>query len=424
MQVTVCPPLELRGRVDLPASKSISNRALIIYALSREGEAFGMDGLGNVSDCDDTRVMVDALTRNPEVIDILAAGTAMRFLSAYLSVSRGTHILTGTERMRHRPIGILVDALRRLGAEVEYVENEGFPPLRIKGMRDGKNATNELALPGDVSSQYISALLMVGPVLKDGLRLRLTGSIVSRPYIEMTLGIMRRFGAQVAWESACVLTVSPGGYRRVPYCVENDWSASSYWYEMVALSPREDAEVVLPNLFEESLQGDCAVRDIFRHLGVETEFWRDEDGLEGIRISKKGKPVERLEYDFVNQPDLTQTLVVTCALLNIPFHFTGLSTLRIKETDRIEALKNEMLKLGYVLHDANDSELYWDGERVTPMENPVINTYNDHRMAMAFAPAAIRIPGLRIDDPDVVTKSYPQFWRHMRHAGFTLTPTP
>ena len=418
MQVTVCPPLELRGRVDLPASKSISNRALIIYALSREGEAFGMDGLGNVSDCDDTRVMVDALTRNPEVIDILAAGTAMRFLSAYLSVSRGTHILTGTERMRHRPIGILVDALRRLGAEVEYVENEGFPPLRIKGMRDGKNATNELALPGDVSSQYISALLMVGPVLKDGLRLRLTGSIVSRPYIEMTLGIMRRFGAQVAWESACELTVSPGGYRRVPYCVENDWSASSYWYEMVALSPKEDAEVVLPNLFEESLQGDCAVRDIFRHLGVETEFWRDEDGLEGIRISKKGKPVERLEYDFVNQPDLAQTLVVTCALMGIPFRFSGLQSLKIKETDRLVALRTELRKLGYPIEETEGRILSWEGERTEAEEHPVIETYEDHRMAMSLVPACLKVGSVQVNNPEVVSKSYPRFWNDLERMGF------
>ena len=420
MQITVESVSDLRGKVNLPASKSISNRALIIYALSQQGKRFQVDGLGNVSDCDDTRVMMEALTKNPEVMDIGAAGTAMRFLSAYLSVSGETHVLTGTERMKHRPIGILVEALRSLGARVEYVENEGFPPLRIKGISSEKIFTNEVSLPGDVSSQYISALLMIGPVLRDGLRLTLTGRVVSRPYIEMTLSIMREFGANVVWNSECELMVSPGGYRRIPYWVENDWSASSYWYEMVALSPTDDAEIELPGLFGKSLQGDSAVRDIFGLLGVETEFCRDERDVEGIRIRKGGKPVERLEYDFVNQPDLAQTLVVTCALMGIPFCFSGLQSLKIKETDRIAALRTELRKLGYLIQESDGSVLRWDGERTDAEKEPAIDTYEDHRMAMSLVPACLKLGSIRVNNPEVVSKSYPNFWKDLAAMGFVV----
>ncbi len=421
MQITIKSTSELHGKVNLPASKSISNRALVIYALSQLGETFQMDGLSNVSDCDDTRVMVNALTKNPECIDILAAGTAMRFLSAYLSVCPTTHLITGTERMKHRPIGILVDALRTLGAEVEYVEEAGFPPLRIKGIDVAKNFTNSISLPGNVSSQYISALLMIGPVLRNGLQLTLTGEIVSRPYIEMTLSIMREFGAKVMWISGNELQVSPGGYHRIPYYIESDWSASSYWYEMVALSPNEDAAVELPGLFKESLQGDSAIREIFRPLGVETEFYKDGFGVEGIRIRKAGKPVKRLEYDFVDQPDLAQTLVVTCAMMGVPFRFTGLQSLKIKETDRISALQIELKKLGFEIHEIEGSILYWDGEQVNSEIEPIIDTYEDHRMAMSLAPVCLKMGSIRVNNPEVVSKSYPKFWDDLSMMGFVIS---
>ena len=252
----------------LPASKSISNRALIIHALASGGrvrkEQLGTV-LRNISDCDDTFVMVRALTEMPDTIDIMAAGTAMRFLTAYLSVTPGTHIITGTERMRHRPIGILVDALRQLGAQVEYAGEEGFPPLRITGDRHKGGC---LELPGNVSSQYISALLMIGPVMGEGLTLTLTGNVVSRPYIEMTLSIMRDFGAKAEWTSDHELKVMPGGYQTIPYLIENDWSASSYWYQMMALTEDKAPSIVLPALFAKSLQGDSAISRIFRPLGI------------------------------------------------------------------------------------------------------------------------------------------------------------
>lgn len=420
MQITVKKTMALRGKVDLPASKSISNRALAIYALSQLGQTFQMRGLCNVSDCDDTRVMVRALNDMPDEIDIMAAGTAMRFLSAYLSVSAGTHVITGTERMRHRPIALLVDALRSLGAEVEYVGEEGFPPLRITGMTCQQSDVARVELPGNVSSQYISALLMIGPVLPHGMELTLKGNVVSRPYIEMTLGIMRDFGAKAGWVREDQLRVAPGGYNHIPYYIENDWSASSYWYQMVALSDDADAQVELPGLFQKSLQGDSAIADIFRPLGVETIYEKDEEGVEGIRIRKSGTPVERYEYDFVNQPDLAQTLVVTCALMNIPFRFTGLQSLKIKETDRIHALRTELRKFGYLVQEAEDSILYWDGERTAPEESPAVDTYEDHRMAMALAPVCLSLGQVCIHDPEVVSKSYPRYWEDMKNMGFEI----
>lgn len=392
---------KLQAKVTLPASKSISNRALVISALSGRQET-----PENVSDCDDTRVMVRALSNMPYEIDIMAAGTAMRFLSALLSVTPGTHIITGTERMRHRPIGILVDALRQLGAQVEYVNEEGFPPLRITG-NEGLTES-KVSLSGSVSSQYISALLMIGPVLKNGLELKLTGNIVSRPYIEMTLTIMRQFGAKVEWQGADTIKVEPVPYTPVPYLIENDWSAASYWYEMVALSNDKDAEVILPGLFKESTQGDAAIQRIFAQLGVKTEFTE-----QGVRIYKGGDITERLDYNFVNEPDMAQTFVVTCAMMGIPFRFTGLQSLKIKETDRILALRTELRKLGYEIGEAEDSILFWDGERCEAQPDPAIDTYEDHRMAMSFAPCALKLGSIRINDPHVVSKSYPTYWESL-----------
>lgn len=412
MQYRLTAPEHLATALRLPASKSISNRALILHALAQ-----GIHRPVNLSDCDDTRVMIRALEGNAAEIDILAAGTAMRFLTAYLSVTPGTRLLTGTQRMQQRPIRILVDALRSLGADIAYAGNEGFPPLLITGSRlQGEAVT----LAGNVSSQYISALLMVGAVLPHGLRLHLTGDIVSRPYIDLTLQLMRDFGAQAAWESADRIVVKPGGYRDTPFTVESDWSAASYWYQMMALMPTCEEEpapsVELYGLFPRSYQGDSRGADLFARLGVRTAFTD-----RGVRLCKMGVPVARLVEDLVEIPDLAQTFVVTCCLMNIPFRFTGLQSLKIKETDRIQALINELHKLGYVIHSEQDSILSWNGERCPAEADPLIATYEDHRMAMAFAPTCLCVPHLRIDHPEVVSKSYPAYWDDLQAAGFGVT---
>ena len=409
MKIRITPPANINAQIMLPASKSISNRALIINALAN-----GTHPLENLSDCDDTQVMLRALQAQPgETIDIMAAGTAMRFLTAYLSVTPGDRIITGTQRMKQRPIGILVDALRELGANIEYVEKEGFPPLRIQGTTLTKS---HISLPGNISSQYISALLMIAPTLKNGLQVTLTGDIISRPYIDLTLQLMKDFGAQASWLNDHELKVEPQPYRSTPYYIEGDWSAASYWHEIVALS--KDATITLPSLFRKSYQGDSKMADQFAQLGARTSYKEN-----GITILKP-KMVDisqaiHVNLDFTNQPDLAQTFVVTCALQNITFRFTGLQTLKIKETDRIAALICEMKKLGYVLHEAEDSILYWDGERCE-RSGEAIDTYEDHRMAMAFAPACLVLPDICINDPHVVSKSYPRYWDDLRAAGFTI----
>ena len=411
MQIKVTAPKDIRGRVVLPSSKSISNRALTISALASG------DGLvENVSDCDDTRVMQAWLKERPKVVDIGAAGTAMRFSTALLVVSEGVHVITGSERMKHRPIRILVDALRQLGAQIEYVEEDGFPPLRIVGnpqLEGGK-----VHLSGSVSSQYISALLMIGPMLKNGLILNLIDNIVSRPYIDMTLAVMRNYGAKVGWKDSQTIVVKPVPYQQCSYQVENDWSAASYWYEMVALAPNDDAEVVLPGLFAESLQGDSRGAEVFERLGVSTEHRSEE-----VVLRKNGKKVERLDVDFVEMPDLAQTFVVTCCMMGIPFHFTGLQSLKIKETDRIEALKRELKKLGFEIEDRNDSELLFSGgwcKKMIPLDEIAIDTYEDHRMAMAFAPVALKDGSIVINDPQVVSKSYPRYWDDLQSVKFQI----
>jgi len=415
MQYKITAPLELRQTIKLPASKSISNRALVIHALS--GAHIQPE---NLSDCDDTEVIIEALRNNPHEINIKAAGTAMRFMTAFLAVQDGEeHIITGTERMKHRPIALLVDALRQLGADIQYAGETGYPPLRIKGktLEGGL-----LEVPGNISSQFISALLMIGPMLCNGLELHLTGSVISRPYIDLTLWTMREFGADAEWSDYETIIVKPQPYQERPYYIENDWSAASYWYEMVALSQHEEDEIKLEGLMDGSKQGDSTVRYIFSLLGVKTTFDTKQEGVPTtVTLRHSGHCVPRLEYDFVNSPDLAQTFIVCCALLNIPFHFRGLSTLKIKETDRIEAMKSEMRKLGYVLHDVNGSELIWDGELCQSHLDAGIDTYEDHRMALAFAPASMRFPGLRINNPHVVTKSYPNFWADLRQAQFTIS---
>lgn len=412
MQYKITAPTTLNSNIDLPASKSISNRALIIHALSH-GDIMPR----NLSDCDDTEVMLKALRDMPEVIDIKAAGTAMRFLTAFLAVEGKEHVITGTERMKHRPIGTLVDALRYLGADIAYEGEEGFPPLRIKGKPlDG----GQLEIRGDISSQYISALLMIGPVLRNGLELKMTGNIISRPYIDLTLWMMREFGADADWSEVDTVTVKPKPYTQHDYFIESDWSAASYWYEILALTEDPESTFFLNGLMDGSKQGDSVVRYIFSLLGVKSAFHdKAENVPTTVKLRKVNTRMPRLDYDFVSSPDLAQTVTVACTMLGIPFRFTGLASLKIKETDRIEALKQELLKLGYVLRDENDDTLIWNGERCTPSLEP-IDTYEDHRMAMAFAPAAIKFPGLRINNPCVVSKSYPSFWDSLRSIGFTI----
>ena len=405
MNYTIKSPDSLKASVKLPASKSICNRALILNALS-----YSPYEIRNLSDCDDTEVMVKALNSNDRDFDIKAAGTAMRFLTAFLSKVVGEWTITGTERMKNRPIKILVDALNALGARVEYMEKEGYPPLRIFGsaLQGG-----EISLAGGVSSQYISALLMIAPLMENGLTLHLEGVVISKPYINLTLQLMEQYGVKAEWNGQTI-KVRPQDYHPIPLTVESDWSAASYWYEIMALS--KNAEIELLGLFKNSLQGDAAGAKLFAQLGVGTTYTD-----RGVVLKHNGNRTKKLNYNFVNEPDLAQTFVVTCVLLNIPFRFTGLQSLKIKETDRIEALKTELRKLGYLLTDSNNSILEWNGERCEPQAHPVITTYEDHRMAMAFAPAALVLPeGIEIADPQVVSKSYPHYWRDLRTAGFII----
>jgi 3-phosphoshikimate 1-carboxyvinyltransferase len=364
----------------------------------------------NLSDSDDTRVMEEALTSNARDFNVGAAGTAMRFLTALLARTAGLWTLTGSERMKNRPVKLLVDALNSLGAHIVYTGNKGYPPLRISGrtLRGG-----EVALEGGVSSQYISALLMIAPLMEKGLTLRIEGPAVSAPYINLTIELMRRFGAEVE-RLGNVIRVLPREYTPIPFTVEPDWSAASYWYAIAALAT--DAVIRLPGLRKDSLQGDAAVAGIFACLGVETEY-----SGEGVCLRNTGDRRSGMEYDFVNEPDLAQTLAVACTGLGIPFRFTGLQSLKIKETDRIEAIRTELLKLGYPVITSSDSILEWDGGRCGRGLLPVVSTYEDHRMAMAFAPLSLAHPeGIGIADTEVVTKSYPAFWNDLQKAGFEI----
>lgn len=382
----------------LPSSKSISNRLLLLNVLSGSGVV-----PENVSESDDTKVMRQALDGNLEHVDVGAAGTSMRFLTAYLALTEGIHTITGSERMKQRPITLLVEALRSLGAEIEYIETEGYPPLRIKG---GCLKSGVVELDGSVSSQYISALLMIAPQIDGGLTMRLVGKVNSRPYIAMTLDLMSRFGAKYEWVDNQI-TVSGGGYTYSPMRVESDWSAASYWYAIAALTPGR--EYVLEGLEQMSLQGDSAVVQIAAGLGVETVFTSS-----GIIIKATGKTPENYIYDFSQQPDLAQTFVVLCCMLGVSFTFTGLESLKIKETDRITALVVELGKLGYTLQTNGKDTIEWKGEHSEVSQVATISTYKDHRMAMAFAPAAFVVGDIMIDDPMVVTKSYPRYWDDLK----------
>ena len=387
----------LSAEAGLPASKSIANRALVIAALC------GADkNLNNLSDCDDTQAVIRALSSASEEKNIGAAGTAMRFLTAYYAISSESVVMTGTERMKNRPISILVDALRTLGADIEYVEKEGYPPLKINGK---KLQGGELHVKGDVSSQYLSAILMIAPYTANGIKLVIEGDLVSRPYLQMTLSLMEEFGISYTWHNN-VIEIAASEYKPIEFTVENDWSAASYWYSVVGLS--ENKSVKLRYLLPDSLQGDSQLVELYKPLGVETQF---VDG--GLVLTKNSEIVLPKIYDISlkEQPDLAQTLIVSCLLMNVPFKFSGLENLKIKETDRIAALITECEKLGYIIKEVASGTLAWDGEKCAPVNEIIINTYEDHRMAMAFAPAVMHFGTITINEPDVVTKSYPSFWK-------------
>lgn len=408
MDYRILPPDGfLEARLSLPLSKSMSNRALIINALTP-----GAQPLGEVAVCDDTDAMRAALaSQDADVINIGAAGTTMRFLTAYFASKEGSDLLLdGSERMRHRPIRVLVDALRTLGADIEYAGEEGFPPLRIRGRR---LSGGELTLDSSVSSQYISALLMIAPTMKEGLKLTFTGETVSRPYILMTLKMMEDAGIESNYFED-VVTVGPQSYRPFDFKIEGDWSAAAAWYEIDAIS---SGAVTIDNLARESCQGDRKLADIFERLGVTTE-WEGEDG--GSDLVPSPDQDARLRIDFSDTPDLAQYVTVTCVMLGIPFHFTGLSTLAIKETDRIAALQTELAKIGIFIQPEGRDGLSWEGQRRPFDTLPVFDTYDDHRMAMCLAPVAIFVPGIIIRNVEVVAKSYPGFWDELRAAGFTL----
>lgn len=401
MKVKVTAPNEIRQcTIVLPPSKSIANRVLIMSALN--GIPPSKVLRQPVTElCDDIRVVVEMLQSKDPTVDVGAAGTAMRFATAFLAVSKGSKTITGTARLQERPIGILVDALRLLGADIEYLGKTGYPPLKIKGNPEMQGGT--ISLDGSVSSQFISALLMIAPVLRNGLVLKLKGQVVSVPYINITIGLMKRFGATVGWMSKDTIAVSHGynytdrdGFVQV----ESDWTAASYWYEIASIA-NLDNPFKLPGLMADSLQGDKVCDSIYK------------------LISQYRLAGSMLEYDFKDCPDLVQTVVVTCCMEGIPFHFTGLRTLRIKETDRILALQTELTKLGYYLETSDDA-MTWNGRFESVGVVPPIATYNDHRMAMAFAPCALKFENIIIEDPSVVNKSYPTYWSDLEKAGFVL----
>jgi 3-phosphoshikimate 1-carboxyvinyltransferase len=367
----------------------------------------------NLSDSDDTKVMAAVLNSNTNHFDIGHAGTAMRFLTAFLSKIAGEWTLTGSERMRQRPIGILVDALRKLGASIEYTENEGFPPLRILGtsLKGGV-----LELDGSVSSQYISALLMIAPTIPGGMTLKLLNQITSKPYIDLTLNLMKEFGVSHTWKGN-EIRIREQNYRPVKFSVEADWSGASYWYAMAALS--DECDLCLKGLRLQSLQGDATQSDWFcNFFGVHSRQEGNDVHLTKIEIPE----LDFLELDFIQNPDIAQTFAVLAVCKKVPFHFKGLATLKIKETDRILALQTELSKFGAALTEPKNGELAWDGiiDQKKVNHLPIIETYHDHRMALAFAPAALVFPEIIIDDPTVITKSYPGYWDDLKITGFRV----
>jgi len=408
MQYTITSTIKkLDGTITLPASKSISNRVLIINAL-----AYSPFPVGNLSDSDDTRVMEEVLNSNNDKFDIGHAGTAMRFLTAFLSKIVGKWEITGSERMQQRPIKILVDALIGLGARIEYIKSEGYPPLRIYGS-NLKGGT--LELDGSISSQYISALLMIAPIIEGGLNLTLINKITSASYIDLTLKLMAKFGISYKWEGNKI-TIPEQQYHAIPFTVEADWSGASYWYQLAVFA--EEADIQLEGLELESLQGDSAQAKWFIDFGIISK----QEG-NSVRLTKTSKELpSKYVKNFAENPDIAQTFAVMCVCKDVPFHFSGLETLKIKETDRINALITELGKLGVNLYEPNPGELAWNGVVDVAKFNSLvaIDTYHDHRMALAFAPVALVNGKIAINDPMVVTKSYPGYWDDLKKIGVKI----
>ena len=404
VQYTISPPDGIRATIDLPASKSMSNRALILNTLSLSSYP-----IKNLADCEDTQVLIDAFNSNSNVFDVKAAGTAMRFLTACLAGMEGEWIIKGSKRMHERPIHPLVETLVALGAKIDYLEKEGFPPLKIQGR---KLKGGEVCLAGSISSQFVSALLMVAPLMEKGLIMHIEKEIVSKPYINLTMSMMEQSGVHAKWKNNDI-TIQPQTYKPIQHVVEADWTAASYWYEMVSLLP--GSEVHLKGLKKTSLQGDSNVTSLFTDLGVSTEFVED-----GIVIRNTKRKAKKFFHDFLNEPDLAQTFAATCCFLGVPFLFSGIQSLKIKETDRVQALINELEKLGFVLKENEIGMLEWDGTRCPVEGEPAIDTYDDHRMAMSLAPGAIALGSLRMNDPHVVSKSYPNFWKDFEDVGFKI----
>jgi len=401
------------GVVELPPSKSESNRALLIRALSG-----GNFNINNLSDATDTNVLIDLLIKinnrenfdDIEVLDVGAAGTVMRFLSAFLSIKKGKWLLTGNQRMQQRPIKVLVDGLTQIGAKISYVNKDGFPPIIIESQKI--NISN-ITIDSSISSQYVSALLMIAPCLNKGLKINFNSILVSRYYIEMTLKMMQYFGIKYQYDVNSI-TVSNQKYNAKDVTINYDWSAASYFYEMIAMS-EIGSEIFLKGLKKDGLQGDEIVTDIFIKFGVLTIIEDD-----GIRIKKNKQSISEFSFDFTHYPDIAQTMIVCCAALGIKGEFFGLESLAIKETNRILALKKELVKLGCIVRIIDKGCMLLNGIMNINKEPIIINTYNDHRMAMAFAPLALKTGSIFIKNPEVVKKSYNKFWENFAKIGFEL----
>lgn len=400
----------IEGAVQLTGSKSECNRALIIQALSE-----GRVGIDNISNAADTVTLIQALesakkAKNEVVkIDIGPAGTAMRFLTSYLNVINGSFELTGTQRMQERPIGVLTDALKILGADISFLKEQGFPPLSIRGGMQQK--TNEVQINGNISSQYITSLLLIAPVLENGLTLKIQGDLTSRPYVSMTLEMMAKAGITYIWDENTIhIPAQP--YQKTTLEVEPDWSAASYWYSMVALS--KSGELLLKGLKKNSVQGDSEIARIMTHFGVKSTFLE-----KGVLLQKSNEKSDKTHFDFIECPDLAQTIVVLATALKKDLSLSGLETLKIKETDRVAALQNEIGKYGGELTEDNGT-YYLKTENVHFTDGLQFATYEDHRMAMAFAPLALMGVTIKIEEPEVVVKSYPDFWTDLEKTGFKV----
>ena len=396
----------IKGEIDLAGSKSINNRALIIRALCEDN--FPIHRMANAKD---TETLQRLLASESDVLDTGPAGTTFRFMTAFLSLQEGTQVLTGSERMKQRPIGVLVEALRTLGANIEYLENDGYPPLKINS--PNRLTTNQLSIPTSVSSQYISALLMIAPTLENGLKLTLTGKIVSRPYIQMTLNLMAYFGVNYDWNEN-VISIKPQKYQAREFTVEADWSAASYYYAIAAFA-NDSLDLQLNGLFAESVQGDAVVVEIGEQFGIRSVF-----NETGVHLTKVKNHVQKdFNYNFLECPDIAQTLAVICGGLGVKGEFSGLETLKIKETDRVAALNAELAKA-----NVNFEELSFDTCKVEGKakfdSTPQFPTYEDHRMAMAFAPLAM-LHEVTIEEPKVVEKSYPDYWKDLEKLLFEIT---